>query len=83
MIKDSHGDDDELSEIDPILKTKVLETQKCPNCDSTKLMRDYEHTEVGCMDCGFIINQETVDKKPKTDNNNEKTKLKRTKTNTP
>ncbi|MDR2707706.1 MAG: transcription initiation factor IIB [Nitrososphaerota archaeon] len=79
MVKDS---DDELSEIDPILKAEVLETQKCPSCGSTRLMRDDERAEICCMDCGFTVNQETVDEKHKKGVNEEQ-KSKRTKTNAP
>jgi transcription initiation factor TFIIB len=61
MVKDS-DDKDELSEIDAILKAKILETQKCPKCDGTRLVRDHESIEVACMNCDFVINQKNVEK---------------------
>jgi transcription initiation factor TFIIB len=61
MVKDS-DDYDKLSEIDPILKAKILETQKCPKCNTTRLARDYESIEIACMNCDFVINQKNVEK---------------------
>jgi len=62
MVKDSDNND-EIPEIDPLLKTEILETQKCPECGSTRLVRDYEYVEVVCMDCGFTNNQKIAEKK--------------------
>lgn len=43
-------------------KMKTIETfmqplkgQQCPECASTKLMRDNETAEITCMDCGYVV----------------------------
>jgi transcription initiation factor TFIIB len=41
--------------------TKV---QQCPECGSTKLMRDYECAEIVCMDCGFVVAAKLADRGP-------------------
>jgi transcription initiation factor TFIIB len=38
--------------------------QQCPECGSTKLMRDYECAEIVCMDCGFVIAAKLADRGP-------------------
>jgi transcription initiation factor TFIIB len=38
--------------------------QHCPECGSTKLMRDYECAEIVCMDCGFVIAAKLADRGP-------------------
>jgi len=62
MDKGSGIDDDELPKSEWMLKTEILEIQKCPKCGSTRLMRDYECVEICCMDCEFVANQESIDK---------------------
>ncbi|MDR2700010.1 MAG: transcription initiation factor IIB [Nitrososphaerota archaeon] len=73
MVKDS---DDELSEIDPILKAEIMEMQACPKCGSTRIMRDYECAEIVCMNCGFVVNQKIAYRewKKRTFNGKQKTK---------
>jgi transcription initiation factor TFIIB len=41
--------------------TKV---QHCPECGSTKLMRDYECAEIVCMDCGYVVAAKLADRGP-------------------
>ena len=36
-------------------KTETFKVQVCPECGSTRLMRDYECAEIVCMDCGFVV----------------------------
>ncbi len=43
---------------------KVEDVQKCPECGSTRLMRDYETAEIVCMDCGFVIAMKLEDRGP-------------------
>jgi len=43
------------------LPTKI---QQCPECGSTKLMRDYECAEIVCMNCGFVIAAKLADRGP-------------------
>jgi len=38
--------------------------QQCPECGSTKLMRDYECAEIVCMNCGFVIAAKLADRGP-------------------
>lgn len=38
--------------------------QSCPECGSTRLMRDYECAEVVCMECGFVIVAKLADRGP-------------------
>jgi len=45
----------------PSLPVKV---QQCPECGSTRLMRDYECAELVCMDCGFVIAAKIADRGP-------------------
>jgi len=45
----------------PPLPVKI---QQCPECGSTKLMRDYECAEIVCMNCGFVIAAKLADRGP-------------------
>jgi transcription initiation factor TFIIB len=38
--------------------------QQCPECGSTRLMRDYECAEIVCMDCGFVVAAKLADRGP-------------------
>ena len=51
---------------DPQLASQVgpAKVQHCSECDSTRLMRDYECAEVVCMDCGFVIAAKIADRGP-------------------
>ncbi|MCL1965702.1 MAG: transcription initiation factor IIB [Candidatus Bathyarchaeota archaeon] len=62
MVEGSKGDNEELPEIDPILKEKITEIKKCPKCFSTKLIISSEPAEAVCMECEFVVNQETIDR---------------------
>ncbi|MCK4222704.1 transcription initiation factor IIB [Candidatus Bathyarchaeota archaeon] len=48
----------------PISEVEPAKVQCCPECGSTKLMRDYECAEVACMDCGFVITAKIADRGP-------------------
>ena len=37
---------------------------RCPECGSTHLVRDYEHGELVCMDCGLVIDESYIDQGP-------------------
>jgi transcription initiation factor TFIIB len=39
-------------------------TQTCPECHSTRLMRDYENAELVCMNCGFVLAAKIADRGP-------------------
>jgi len=45
----------------PLLPAKI---QQCPECGSTRLMRDYECAEIVCMDCGFVVAAKLADRGP-------------------
>ncbi|MEM0057599.1 MAG: transcription initiation factor IIB [Candidatus Bathyarchaeia archaeon] len=38
--------------------------QSCPECGSTRLMRDYECAELVCMNCGYVIAAKLADRGP-------------------
>jgi transcription initiation factor TFIIB len=38
--------------------------RRCPECGSTRLMRDYECAEVVCMGCGFVVAAKLTDQGP-------------------
>ncbi len=38
--------------------------QRCPECGSMRLMRDYECAEIVCMDCGFVVAAKLTDRGP-------------------
>ena len=41
-----------------------LRVQQCPECGSTRLMRDYECAEIVCMNCGFVVAAKLADRGP-------------------
>jgi len=41
-----------------------VKVQSCPECGSTRLMRDYECAEIVCMDCGFVVAAKIADRGP-------------------
>ena len=45
-------------------KPNFKEIQRCSECGSTRLMRDYENAEIVCMDCGFVVATKIVDQGP-------------------
>ena len=51
MIRDSKLHE----ETDQSAKTEPPKYKSCPECGSTRLMRDYECAEIVCMDCGFVV----------------------------
>ena len=60
------GDKKKDENSDPSLTPQVEpeKVQHCPECGSTRLMRDYECAEVVCMDCGFVITAKIADRGP-------------------
>jgi transcription initiation factor TFIIB len=40
------------------------EETKCPKCGGSKLIRDYEHAEVVCGSCGYVITDRLLDAGP-------------------
>jgi len=60
------GDEKKDENPDPLLTSQLEpeKIQRCPECDSTRFMRDYECAEVVCMDCGFVITAKIADRGP-------------------
>ena len=59
------GDEKKDENSDPSLTSLEPEkVQHCPECGSTRLMRDYECAEVVCMECGFVITAKIADRGP-------------------
>ncbi|MEJ5327802.1 MAG: transcription initiation factor IIB [Candidatus Bathyarchaeia archaeon] len=60
--------DNKLREdVDPSYLSQRVEPSKiqsCPECGSTRLMRDYECAEIVCMDCGFVVAAKIADRGP-------------------
>ena len=56
-----HGDEGSSSSAQRVESFKV---QSCPECSSTRLMRDYECAEIVCMDCGFVVAAKIADRGP-------------------
>lgn len=62
-----NGDGEERGDSDSALPVQHVEPSKvqcCPECGSTRLMRDYECAELVCMDCGFVIAAKIADRGP-------------------
>ncbi len=43
---------------------QYAKVQACPECGSTRLMRDYECAELVCMNCGYVIAAKLADRGP-------------------
>ncbi|MCW4022158.1 MAG: transcription initiation factor IIB [archaeon] len=43
---------------------KSPKIQKCPECGSNRLMRDYECAEIVCMNCGVVVAAKLTDQGP-------------------
>jgi transcription initiation factor TFIIB len=41
-----------------------VKVQYCPECGSTRLMRDYECAEIVCMECGYVVASKIADRGP-------------------
>jgi transcription initiation factor TFIIB len=41
-----------------------VKIQSCPECGSTRIMRDYECAELVCMNCGFVLAAKITDRGP-------------------
>jgi len=48
----------------PASRAEPTKVQCCPECGSTRLMRDYECAEIVCMDCGFVVAAKIADRGP-------------------
>ncbi len=41
-----------------------VKVRQCPECGSTRLMRDYESAEIVCMTCGIVVEAKIADRGP-------------------
>jgi transcription initiation factor TFIIB len=48
----------------PIQGAERVKIQSCPECGSTRIMRDYECAELVCMNCGFVLAAKITDRGP-------------------
>jgi transcription initiation factor TFIIB len=48
----------------PSQHAEPVKVQSCPECGSTRIMRDYECAEIVCMDCGFVVAAKIADRGP-------------------
>jgi transcription initiation factor TFIIB len=56
-----HANQDSAS---PAQSPEPVKIQSCPECGSTRLMRDYECAEIVCMNCGFVLAAKITDRGP-------------------
>jgi len=47
-----------------VLPLQPAKVRQCPECGSSRLMRDYECAEIVCMDCGFVVAAKLTDRGP-------------------
>lgn len=48
----------------PTQSREPAKIQCCPECGSTRIMRDYECAELVCMECGFVLAAKMTDRGP-------------------
>jgi transcription initiation factor TFIIB len=48
----------------PVHNVEPVKVQVCPECGSSRLMRDYESAEIVCMDCGIVVASKIADRGP-------------------
>lgn len=48
----------------PLQAPEQIKVQSCPECGSTRIMRDYECAELVCMNCGFVLAAKITDRGP-------------------
>ncbi|HUW48355.1 MAG TPA: transcription initiation factor IIB [Patescibacteria group bacterium] len=50
--------------VSPTPSREPAKIQSCPECHSTRLMRDYECAEIVCMNCGYVLAAKITDRGP-------------------
>jgi len=48
----------------PKTKEEMEQIEKCPECNSAHLVRDYDRGELVCVDCGVVIEDKLIDQGP-------------------
>ncbi len=56
--------EDKATSLSTTTPTQPVKVQKCPECGSDRLIRDYENAEIVCMDCGIVIAAKLQDRGP-------------------
>mgnify|MGYP005847964435 CR=1 FL=1 len=64
MSNDEEGREDPDPALAGSQHAEPVKVQCCPECGSTRLMRDYECAEIVCMDCGFVVVAKIADRGP-------------------
>jgi len=82
------SDEDERQDSDPMLQAAArriepTKVHSCPECGSTRLMRDYECAELVCMDCGFVVAAKIADRGPEWRAFDDEQRVKRTRVGAP
>jgi transcription initiation factor TFIIB len=54
------SENEERETLPPIFR----DIQRCPECGSARLMRDYDSAEIVCMECGYVVDMKIVDQGP-------------------
>jgi transcription initiation factor TFIIB len=63
-MSDYEEEHERSSPSSPSQHAEPVKVQSCPECGSTRLMRDYECAEIVCMDCGFVVAAKIADRGP-------------------
>jgi len=53
-----------IADTDEKTTVSIQTIEKCPECGSTHLIRNYERGEMVCADCGLVITEKIVDSGP-------------------
>ncbi len=60
----SHSNKEEDERISKETSPHPAKVQHCPECGSTRIMRDYECAEIVCMNCGVVVAANLTDRGP-------------------
>jgi len=63
-MNDDEKEGHKKSDPTPTSQVETAKIQCCPECSSTRLMRDYECAEVVCMNCGIVVVGKIADRGP-------------------
>jgi transcription initiation factor TFIIB len=63
-MNDSEKEGHKNFDPEPASQLEPAKVQRCPECGSTRLMRDHRCAEIVCMNCGFVIAAKIADRGP-------------------
>jgi len=78
--EEAHAEEDSAP---PAQNPEPVKVQSCPECGSTRLMRDYESAEIVCMNCGFVLAARITDRGPEWRAFDNEQRIKRTRVGAP